>query len=36
VAPEAVKAEMAAAGYALSAEYDFRPDQYFLLFRTAP
>lgn len=32
VAPERVKAEMAAAGYALAAEHDFLPEQYFLVF----
>lgn len=36
VAPDAVKAEMAAAGYALAAESGFLPDQYFLIFRPAP
>jgi SAM-dependent methyltransferase len=35
VAPETVKAEMNSAGYALSAEYGFLPDQYFLVFRPA-
>jgi len=32
VAPETVKREMAAAGYALASEHDFLPDQYFLVF----
>jgi predicted methyltransferase len=32
VAPETVKAELAAAGYALSAEHAFLPEQYFLVF----
>lgn len=32
VAPERVKAELAKAGYALSAEHAFLPDQYFLEF----
>lgn len=32
VAPERVKAELAAAGYALAAEHDFLPEQYFLVF----
>ena len=36
IAPDAVKAEMAAAGYALGAESGFLPDQYFLIFRPAP
>jgi SAM-dependent methyltransferase len=35
IAPEVVKAEMGAAGYALSAEYGFLPDQYLLVFRPA-
>jgi SAM-dependent methyltransferase len=35
VAPEAVKAEMKAAGYALAAEHRFLPHQYFLIFRPA-
>jgi hypothetical protein len=32
VAPETVKREMAAAGYALAAEHAFLPNQYFLVF----
>lgn len=32
VAPERVKAELGAAGYALAAEHDFLPEQYFLVF----
>jgi hypothetical protein len=32
VAPERVKAELARAGYALTAEHAFLPDQYFLEF----
>jgi len=32
VAPERVKAELAAAGYALAEEYGFLPRQYFLVF----
>jgi predicted methyltransferase len=32
IAPERVKAELAAAGYALAAEHAFLPDQYFLVF----
>jgi predicted methyltransferase len=32
VAPERVKAELAAAGYTLAAEHAFLPDQYFLVF----
>jgi predicted methyltransferase len=32
VAPERVKAELAAAGYALSEEHGFLPRQYFLVF----
>jgi len=32
VAPQKVKAELAAAGYALAEEYDFLPYQYFLVF----
>jgi len=32
VAPERVKAELKAAGYALAAEHAFLPDQYFLVF----
>jgi predicted methyltransferase len=35
VAPETVKAEMKAAGYALAAEHAFLPYQYFLIFRPA-
>lgn len=35
VAPDVVKAEMRAAGLALSAEHRFLPDQYFLIFRPA-
>ena len=35
VAPDAVKAEMKAAGYTLAAEHDFLPHQYFLVFRPA-
>jgi len=33
LAPEQVKQEMAAAGYALAAEHAFLPNQYFLVFR---
>src|SRR6185295_6091775 len=33
VAPEQVRAEMAAAGYELVAEHSFLPRQYFLVFR---
>ena len=33
VTPEQVKRELAAAGYALAAEHDFLPNQYFLEFR---
>jgi len=36
VAPETVKAEMSAAGYAAAAEHSFLPYQYFLVFRPAP
>jgi SAM-dependent methyltransferase len=36
VAPDQVKAEMKAAGYALAAEHGFLPYQYFLVFRPAP
>jgi len=36
VAPDAVKAEMRAAGLAPAAEHRFLPDQYFLVFRPAP
>jgi len=32
IAPERVKAELAAAGYALAAQHAFLPDQYFLVF----
>ena len=32
VAPERVKAELAAAGYALAQQHDFLPEQYFLVF----
>jgi predicted methyltransferase len=32
IPPDGVKAELAAAGYALSEEYDFLPYQYFLVF----
>jgi SAM-dependent methyltransferase len=32
LAPERVKRELAAAGYALAAEHDFLPNQYFLVF----
>jgi predicted methyltransferase len=35
VPPDAVKQELARAGYALAAEYDFLLDQYFLVFTTA-
>jgi cyclopropane fatty-acyl-phospholipid synthase-like methyltransferase len=35
VAPEQVKAEMARAGYRLSAEHGFLPNQYFLVFTAA-
>jgi SAM-dependent methyltransferase len=35
IAPESVKAEMAAAGYALAAEHGFLPYQYFLVFKPA-
>lgn len=35
LAPDAVKAEMKAAGYTLAAEHDFLPYQYFLVFRPA-
>jgi len=30
-----VKAELRAAGYVLAKEYDFLPNQYFLIFRIA-
>lgn len=33
IAPERVKAEMTAAGYALAEEYGFLPQQYFLVFK---
>jgi len=36
IAPDQVKAEMKAAGYALAAEHGFLPYQYFLVFRPAP
>lgn len=36
VAPDEVKTEMMAAGYALAAEHGFLPYQYFLVFRPAP
>jgi predicted methyltransferase len=32
IAPEKVKAELSASGYALAAEHDFLPRQYFLVF----
>ncbi len=32
IPPEQLKQEMAAAGYAVSADYDFLPNQYFLVF----
>ena len=35
LAPEAVKAEMKAAGYLLAADHTFLPNQYFLVFRPA-
>ena len=35
LAPEAVKAEMQAAGHTLAAEHSFLPHQYFLVFRPA-
>jgi cyclopropane fatty-acyl-phospholipid synthase-like methyltransferase len=35
IAPQAVKAEMKAAGYAVAAEHDFLPYQYFLVFAPA-
>ncbi len=35
IAPQAVKAEMTAAGYAAAAEHDFLPYQYFLVFAPA-
>ena len=33
ITPVQVKAEMARAGYALAAEHDFLPSQYFLVFK---
>jgi SAM-dependent methyltransferase len=36
IAPEAVRAELEAAGYALAASHDFLPDQYFLVFEGSP
>ena len=35
IAPEGVKAELKRAGYALSQEHGFLPEQYFLVFRPA-
>ena len=35
VAPDAVRQELARAGYALAAAHDFLPDQYFLVFAPA-
>ncbi len=35
IAPEAVKAELASAGFELSQEHGFLPNQYFLVFRAA-
>lgn len=35
IAPQALKAEMKAAGYAVAAEHDFLPYQYFLVFAPA-
>jgi len=35
IAPEKVKAEMAKAGYMLSEEHVFLPQQYFLVFRAS-
>ena len=35
IAPNGVKAELRAAGYALVKEHDFLPNQYFLVFRVA-
>lgn len=35
IAPDTVKQELARAGYALAAEHDFLPDQYFLVFAPA-
>jgi predicted methyltransferase len=33
ISPERVKSELESAGYALAAEHDFLPNQYFLVFR---
>ena len=33
IAPDSVKAEMKTAGYALTAEHAFLPNQYFLIFK---
>lgn len=33
IAPDRVKAELAAAGYTLAEQHDFLPEQYFLVFR---
>ena len=35
IAPDEVKTELRAAGYAPVKELDFLPDQYFLIFRVA-
>ena len=35
LAPEAVKAEMEAAGFAVAAEHSFLPYQYFIVFKPA-
>jgi hypothetical protein len=35
IAPEQVKAELEVAGYALVQDYDFLPNQYFLIFAPA-
>ncbi len=35
IAPDGVKAELRTAGYVLAKEYDFLPNQYFLVFRVA-
>lgn len=35
IAPETVKSELASAGFALSGEHGFLPNQYFLVFRAA-
>jgi SAM-dependent methyltransferase len=35
ITPDAVKAELRAAGYVLAKEHDFLPNQYFLIFRAA-